>query len=53
MSRNSSDNQNAPTEPTPDEQDQASNPDSGQEPVADQLGKLSPSTTTNPKIKNL
>lgn len=53
MSSNRNENQNTPPEPTPDEQDQASNPDSGQEPVADQLGKLSPSTTINPKIKNL
>lgn len=53
MSRNSNDNQNAPTEPTPDEPDQASNRDSGQDSAVEQLGELSPSTTTNPKIKNL
>lgn len=50
MSKTNKDDQNIPIEPQPDDQTQESNRDSDQSP--EQPGKLSPSTTTNPRIKN-
>ncbi|MBN8894780.1 MULTISPECIES: hypothetical protein [Rhodanobacter] len=51
MPKTSKDNQNIPAEPQPDDQTQDSNRDSDQN--VEQLGTLSPNTTTNPQIKNL
>ncbi|MGN6705158.1 MAG: hypothetical protein ACTHJO_03800 [Rhodanobacter sp.] len=51
MPKTSKDNQNTPAEPQPDERTQESNRDSDQDP--EQLGTLSPNTTTSPRIKNL
>jgi len=50
MSKTNKDDQNIPIEPQPDDQTQESNRDSDQSP--EEPGKLSPSTTTNPRIKN-
>lgn len=52
MSNNGKDNQNTPTAPQPDDPNQGNNRDPDQEPELEQLGKLSPNTTINPKIKN-
>jgi hypothetical protein len=51
MPKTSKDNQNTPAEPQPDDQTQESNRDPDQN--LEQLGKLSPNTTTSPQIKNL
>lgn len=53
MSNNGKDNQNTPTEPQPDDPNQGNNRDPDQEPELEQLGKFSPNTTINPKIKNI
>jgi len=51
MPKTSKDNQNTPAEPQPDDQTQESNRDPDQD--LEQLDKVSPNTTTNPRIKNL
>jgi len=50
MSKTNKDDQNMPLEPQPDDQTQESNRDSDQN--LEQLGTLSPNTTTSPRIKN-
>ena len=50
MPKTSKDNQNIPAEPQPDDQTQDSNRDSDQN--VEQLGTLSPNTTTSPRINN-
>ena len=50
MSKTNKNDQDIPIEPQPDDQTQESNRDPDQN--LEQPGKLSPNTTTNPRIKN-